>query len=181
MNYENRLNDQRRMWKFLLFGILTLGIYQLVFLYKMNNDINTACNPVQDEDEFTSPNYIIVILLSIITLGIYTFFWYYKQGNRIKHVGEKYGLQIDEKGSTYLLWILVGVLLFGIGPYVALYLLISNTNRICKAYNNSAGGVNVNVNINIDSIDPGYMKDDSWKKELDDKLSLIHISEPTRP
>lgn len=61
------------MWKFLLFGILTLGIYQLVFLYKMNNDINTACNPVQDEDEFTSPNYIIVILLSIITLGIYTF------------------------------------------------------------------------------------------------------------
>ena len=46
MNYENRLNDQRRMWKFLLFGILTLGIYQLVFLYKMNNDINTACNPV---------------------------------------------------------------------------------------------------------------------------------------
>ena len=169
MNYENRLNDQRRMWKFLLFGILTLGIYQLVFLYKMNNDINTACNPVQDEDEFTSPNYIIVILLSIITLGIYTFFWYYKQGNRIKHVGEKYGLQIDEKGSTYLLWILVGVLLFGIGPYVALYLLISNTNRICKAYNNSAGGVNVNVNINIDSIDPGYMKDDSWKKELDDK------------
>lgn len=56
MNYENRLNDQRRMWKFLLFGILTLGIYQLVFLYKMNNDINTACNPVQDEDEFTSPN-----------------------------------------------------------------------------------------------------------------------------
>ena len=97
MNYENRLNDQRRMWKFLLFGILTLGIYQLVFLYKMNNDINTACNPVQDEDEFTSPNYIIVILLSIITLGIYTFFWYYKQGNRIKHVGEKYGLQIDEK------------------------------------------------------------------------------------
>ena len=65
--------------------------------------------------------------------------------------------------------ILVGVLLFGIGPYVALYLLISNTNRICKAYNNSAGGVNVNVNINIDSIDPGYMKDDSWKKELDDK------------
>ena len=57
MNYENRLNDQRRMWKFLLFGILTLGIYQLVFLYKMNNDINTACNPVQDEDEFTSPNY----------------------------------------------------------------------------------------------------------------------------
>lgn len=97
MNYENRLNDQRRMWKFLLFGILTLGIYQLVFLYKMNNDINTACNPVQDEDEFTSPNYIIVILLSIITLGIYTFFWYYKQGNRIKHVGEKYGLQIDER------------------------------------------------------------------------------------
>lgn len=65
---------------------------------------------------------------------------------------------------------LVGVLLFGIGPYVALYLLISNTNRICKAYNSSAGGVNVNVNINIDqSIEPEYMKDDSWKNEIDQK------------
>lgn len=136
MEYEGKLNDQRRLWKYIVFGILTIGIYPLVFMYKMTNDINTACNAVQDEDEYRSPNYIIVILLSLITFSIYGFFWYYKQGNRIKHVGDKYGLQIDEKGSTYLLWSLLGSFLFGIGPYVALYLLISNTNRICKAYNN---------------------------------------------
>ena len=156
MSYEYRkLNDQRRMWKYIVFGILTLGIYPLILMYTMNNDINTACNAVQDEDEYKSPNYIIVILLSIITLGIYHFFWYYKQGNRIQHVGAKYGIMIDEKGSTYLLWIIAGAFLFGIGPYVAIYLLINNSNRICKAYNSREESIPGNI-VDPDPVYPNH-------------------------
>ena len=134
---ENMLNDQRRMWKFIVFGILTLGIYDIIFWWKMINDINTTCGYVEDTDSEKSVNYIVLILLSMITLNIYLFVWWYKQGNRIKTAGREYGLNIEEKGSTYLLWIIFGSLLFGVGPMIALYLMICNLNKLCSRYNQS--------------------------------------------
>lgn len=134
---ENMLNDQRRIWKFIVFGILTLGIYQLIFWWKMINDINTTCGYVEDTDSEKSVNYIVLILLTLVTLGIYAFVWFYKQGNRIKTAGREYGLNIEEKGSTYLLWIIFGTLLFGVGPIIALYLMICNLNKLCSRYNQS--------------------------------------------
>ena len=133
---ENLLNDKRRMWKYVLFGILTLGIYDIIFWWKFINDINIACGYVETDDDEKSPNYIVFVLLSIVTLGIYSLVWYYKQGNRIKSVAEKYKITtVQEKGLTYLLWIIVGLWLFGVGPFVAIYLLICNVNKVCRAYN----------------------------------------------
>ena len=131
----NMLNDHRRMWKYIIFGILTLGIYCIIFWWNFIKDINTACGHVEISDDDKSPNYLIFVLLSTVTLGIYSYIWYYKQGNRIKNAGKSYGLSIEEKGSTYILWTILGLLLFGIGPLVALYLLISNVNKLCRMYN----------------------------------------------
>lgn len=131
----NLVNDKRRLWKYIVFGILTLGIYDIVFMWNMIKDLNKACGHVESGDEDRSPNYIVVVLFSILTFNIYNFVWYYKQGNRVKRAGKAYGLEIDEKGSTYVLWMLVGSLLFGIGPLVAMYLFISNLNKICRLYN----------------------------------------------
>lgn len=133
---ENRLNDQRRMWKYIVFGILTLGIYDLIFMWGLIRDLNRACSKVErDGEEENSPNYILVVLFTIFTLGIYNYVWYYKQGNRMKRAGREYGVEIDEKGGTYLLWILLGFWLFGVGPFVALYLFIVNLNKLCRRYN----------------------------------------------
>lgn len=131
-----RVNDQRRMWKYIVFGMLTLGIYDVYMMWTMINDMNTACGyKERTDDSCKSPHYLIFVLLTFVTLGIYGFVWYYKQGNRLKNVGEEYGVKIDEKGSTYVLWMILGVLLFGVGPLVALYLFICNVNKICHAYN----------------------------------------------
>ena len=133
---ENRLNDQRRMWKCIIFGILTLGIYDLIFMWGLIRDLNRACGKVEkDGEEENSPNFIFVVLFTIFTFGIYNYVWYYKQGNRMRRAGKVYGIEIDEKGGTYLLWILLGFWLFGIGPFVALYLFISNLNKLCRRYN----------------------------------------------
>lgn len=132
---ENMLNDQRRMWKYILFGVLTCGIYDFIFMWYMFNDLNRACGYMETDEEDRSPNYLVFLLLTFITCGIYSYVWYYKQGNRVKRIGKAYGLEIDEKGSTYVLWILCGVFLFGIGPFVAIYLFISNMNRLCRVYN----------------------------------------------
>lgn len=129
------VNDERRFWKYLIFGILTLGIYDIWFMWTMINDMNKACGHVEEDDSYRSPHYLIFLLLNLVTLGIYSWFWWYRQGNRLKRVGNQYGIEIDEKGSTYLLWNILGALLFGIGPLVAFYLLIANCNKICRKYN----------------------------------------------
>ena len=130
-----RLNDQRRMWKYIIFGVLTLGIYDFYLEWTMINDMNIACGYKEKDDSNRSPHFLIRALLSLVTLSIYMWVWFYKQGNRLKNVGEEYGVKIDEKGSTYILWMLFGSLLFGVGPWIALYLFICNVNRICHAYN----------------------------------------------
>lgn len=130
-----QVNAERRMWKYVVFGILTLGIYDIWLLCTMVNDMNRACGYVEETDEDKSMHYLLVWLLSGITLGIYGWVWIYKQGNRIQSAGRKYGVEITEKGSTYLLWNTLGILLFGIGPLIGWYFLIQNTNKIGRAYN----------------------------------------------
>lgn len=139
-----RANDQRRLWKYIIFTMLTFGIYGIIFWWNMIKDLNMVCGYVEDSDDNKSPNYIVLILLNLVTFGIYNYFWYYKQGNRIKEAGAAYGKAIEEKGSTYLLWNLLGVWLAGIGPLIGMYLFISNLNKISKMYNykieNQQGG-----------------------------------------
>ena len=129
------LNEKRRLWKLILFGMLTFGIYNIVFMWQMIDDINTSCGYVEKSDTNRSPNYLVVMLFSALTFGIYGFYWYYKQGNRLRNCGAEYGLRIDEKGGTYLLWMIFGSFLFLIGPLIAMYLFIGNVNKLCSVYN----------------------------------------------
>jgi len=75
------------------------------------------------------------ILLSIVTCGLYSLYWEYKLGNRLATNAPRYGLTFQENGTTVLMWYLVGLVLCGIGPWVAMNILINNSNKICNAYN----------------------------------------------
>lgn len=74
-------------------------------------------------------------LLSIVTCGFYNLWWMYKLGNRLQANAGRYGITIAENGTTILLWYLVGAFVCGIGPYVAMYFIITNTNKLATAYN----------------------------------------------
>lgn len=138
-----QVKDDRTFGTYLLFSILTCGIYSIIFFYLLIEDLNTVCEPVENpNDNQQSPNYILVLILGILTCGIYTLFWLYKQGNRIQNAGRKYGLDINENGTSLLLWILLGSLLCGIGSFVAYYYFITNANKLCKAYNHRFNGTN---------------------------------------
>lgn len=79
------------------------------------------------------------ILLSYITCGLYAYYWYYQLGNRLQANASRYGITITENGTTILLWCLVGLLVCGIGPFVAMHLIIKNTNAMAVAYNQMNG------------------------------------------
>lgn len=146
------VKDDRNFGTYLLFSIITCGIYSLFFFYYLIEDLNTVCEPMENPtDSQKSPNYILVLIFGILTCGIYTLFWLYKQGNRIQNTGRKYGLEINENGTTLLLWPLLGILLCGfgsiIGSLVSYYYFITNINKLCMAYNRQFDGSN-NQNMN---------------------------------
>jgi len=132
-------NDKRRLWKLIIFGFLTLGIYDIYFFWTMFKDLNRVCSFVEEDDDERSPNYLVYCLLTLITLGIYHYLWYYKQGNRMKHAAARYGFQIEENGSTYILWQIFGALLLGFGPIISLYLFLGNLNKLARTYNHMIG------------------------------------------
>ena len=129
------LRTDRSLLIYVLLSIITCGIYGLYFIYAMARDINIAC----EGDGQKTRGLLGYFLLSIITCGIYPLFWEYSIGNRMAEGARRYGMEFQENGTTVLMWQIFGVALCGIGPFMAMYILIKNANRICAAYNQTAG------------------------------------------
>ena len=130
-----KLKDDRGLASYIILSIITCGIYGYYFIYKMAHDVNIAC----DGDGENTSGLEAFILLSMITCGIYAWYWYYKLGNRLANNAGRYGLGIQENGTTVLMWCIFGTLICGIGPFIAMYILIKNSNMICNAYNRTHG------------------------------------------
>lgn len=125
------LKTDRSLLLYIVLGFLTCGIYPLYILYTIGRDLNIACAG----DGYETAEIVKLILLSLITCGIYTFIWYYQVGNRLHDNAPRYGLNFRESGTTILLWMIFGIFLCGIGSFVAVYIVLRNTNDICVAYN----------------------------------------------
>ncbi len=135
-NYgKGRLRTDRNLLTYILLTIITCGIYSYWFVYTMAQDVNEAC---EGDGESTS-GLVAFILLSFITCGIYALIWYYKLANRLAANASRYGLSFQENGTTVLMWYIFGIVLCGIGPFIAMNILIKNTNKICDGYNRAHG------------------------------------------
>lgn len=124
------VDNNRSLPKYILLTLVTCGIYSWIFLYRLIKDINIIC----DGDGNETPDLLKLILLSIVTCGIYSWIFYYKLGNRIYENAGRYGLSFSENGTTILMWQLFGMLLCGIGPFIAMNIIIKNTNSLATAY-----------------------------------------------
>ena len=125
------IQTDRNLLLYIVLSIVTCDIYAFYFIYKLAQDINIMC---VDDGERTG-GLAAYILLSIVTCGIYSYYWMYKIGNRHYNNAPNYGLHFDENGTTILLWCIIGFLLCGIGPFIAMYFIIRNTNAMAAAYN----------------------------------------------
>ena len=101
----------------------------------MAHDVNIAC----DGDGENTSGLVAFIMLSIITCSINAWYWYYKLVNSMTNNEGRYGLCIQENGTTVLMWCIFGTLICGIGPFIAMHILIKNSNMICNAYNRTHG------------------------------------------
>lgn len=131
--YRQYLKTDRSLVVYILLGIVTCGIYNLWFIHSLAKDVNIACAG----DGKKTSGLLAFILLSFITCGIYGFYWYYSLGNRLALNAVKYNMHFQENGTSVLMWQLFGALLCGIGPFIAMNIIIKNSNSLFAAYNNS--------------------------------------------
>lgn len=80
----------------LILTIITCGIYSLVWIYQITEDVNRL-----NEDNNMSGG--LTILLAIITCGIYLIYWGYDMGRKLYNSGQKYNINISDNSILYLL------------------------------------------------------------------------------
>lgn len=131
MGHAAPINSSRGLLTLILLSIVTCGIYQWYFVYKLAQDINVMC----EGDAERTPGLAAFILLSIITCGLYSYWWYYKIGNRPHANAPRYGLVLQENGTTVLLWLIFGSFLCFVGSFIGVNIVIKNTNAMAAAYN----------------------------------------------
>ncbi|MDR2964926.1 MAG: DUF4234 domain-containing protein [Treponema sp.] len=128
---------QRGLLSFILLSIITFGIYPLFWVSKLAKDVNKMC----EGDGKKTRGLILLLLFSLLTFGIYFIVWYYMLGDRLQDNGPKYNVTIKEGGGIIVLWSILGAFIF-IGPYIALYIIIKNTNILAAEYNKKIPSLN---------------------------------------
>lgn len=86
----------------IILSIVTCGIYQLYWMYKMNEEVNTLAS----EPAATSGG--LVLLFHILTGGIYGIYWCYRMGERCDRIKGS----VD--GNSAILYLILTLLGFGI-------------------------------------------------------------------
>ena len=119
--------QQRKIAKYVLLQIVTLGLYGLFFWSDWTEDLNKIC----EDDGKESANYILVFILDIFTFGIYSFAWNYIHSERMYRIAPKYGIELKHGGSYILLLRLVLFFLPVVGTIEKLKLF----NTLAVAYN----------------------------------------------
>ncbi len=114
----------------ILLSIITFGIYAYYWIYKLAKDVNTIC----EGDGKKTGGLLAFLFLGMITLGIYDLIWLYLLGDRLQDNGPKFNVTIKESGGTILLWYILGSMIV-VGPFIALHIIIKNTNALAEEYN----------------------------------------------
>jgi hypothetical protein len=100
----------RTLLKYLGFGILTLGIYDIVVLTESANTVNIAAH----DGKRTMHYCLLAFLVSPITLGIAGLVWYNNFSNRIGDELARRGLERTVSARDYWLWSVLWALIVSV-------------------------------------------------------------------
>ena len=128
-----QLKTNRGLFKYIIFSILTFGIYSLVFMSSISSNVNVVCS--RYDGKKTMHYCLLFFLVGPLTMGIATLVWYHRISNRIGTEIKRRGMTYSFGASDFWLWNILGSLIF-VGPFVYLY-------KLCKAMNQMNGHYNI--------------------------------------
>ncbi len=134
------LRTNRGLAKFIFLSLLTFGIYGLVVLCHISEEINQVATP---RDGKKTMHYAwIFFLLTGITLGIAQLVWYHKLSNRLGEELMARRINYSISAGTYWGWNIFGSLIL-VGPFIYYYKFFKSMNLINASYNQEHGVASV--------------------------------------
>lgn len=126
-----QLPDRRGMWKMLLLGLVTGGIYNMVIMSRIAEEINMVASK---HDGQRTQQYFWASMLTALTLGIYAFVWIHGLCNRMGGELKRRGINYKFSAASFWLWNFLGVLII-VGPFIYLHKFCKAMNLINRDYN----------------------------------------------
>ena len=127
-----QLKTNKGLLKTILLSIITFGIYSLVVMSSVSNDINIVAS--RYDGKKTMHYCLLVFVISPLTLGIAYFVWCHKISNRIGAELNRRGVDYKIGASDFWLWDVLGSLIV-VGPFIYMYKLFKAVNQMNAHYN----------------------------------------------
>ena len=127
-----QLKTNKSLVKFILLSLITFGIYGIVILSSVSNDINIIAS--RYDGKRTMHYCLLCFLVGNITFGIGYIVWYHKISSRIGAELNRRGINYSFGEKDYWLWNVLGSLII-VGPFIYINKLLKATNLLCENYN----------------------------------------------
>lgn len=127
-----QLNTHRGLLKFILLGIITFGIYPLVFFSGISEDINLVAS--RFDGKKTMHFCLLFFLVGPITFGIADIVWFHRISSRLGNELTRRVIPYSFGAVDYWLWNVLGSLIL-IGPLVYIHKLAKASVLIAQDYN----------------------------------------------
>ncbi len=118
--------------KYILLSIITCGIYPIVVLSSVSNDVNIAAS--RYDGRRTMHYCLLCFIVAPITLGIGSLVWFHNISNRIGNELRRRNIAYNFGAADFWLWGILGSFIV-VGPFVYYHKLFQATNKMCAHYN----------------------------------------------
>ncbi|MCQ2184147.1 MAG: DUF4234 domain-containing protein [Bacteroidales bacterium] len=124
-------NTKRGLLKYILLSLITFGIYSLVVMSHISEEINYAASP--RDGKHTMHYLLMALIFSWLSLGIVPLVWFHRISNRIGAELSARNCDYSFSAMDFWLWNIVGSLIL-VGPFVYLHKLLKAMNLINADY-----------------------------------------------
>lgn len=127
-----QLKTNKGLLKTILLSLITLGIYPLVVMSAVSNDINIVAS--RYDGKKTMHFCLLAFIITPITFGIGAIVWYHRISNRIGAELQRRGIAYSFSAADFWLWSVLGSLI-AIGPLVYMHKMFKAVNKMNAHYN----------------------------------------------
>lgn len=127
-----QLKTNKGLLKTILLSMITFGIYGLVVMSAVSNDINIVAS--RYDGKKTMHYCLLTFLISPITFGIAGIVWAHKISNRIGNELSRRGIAYKFSAADYWLWNVIGAMIV-VGPFIYMHKLFKAVNLMNAHYN----------------------------------------------
>ncbi len=134
--YENapagKLKTNRGLLKYILFSLITFGIYGIVVMSSVSSDVNIIAS--RYDGKKTMHYCLLIFIVAPVTLGIASIVWCHRISARIGAELSRRGINYSFGASSFWLWYVLGSMIF-VGPFVYYHKFFKAMNLLSADYN----------------------------------------------